>query len=194
MANILQLHVFQKGRFDSPYIWNVLTKWPGKKIIAYFMSVKNHSAVVSLIQRQFRQAGQDSMIFFLPHKVSLPMTSLIPSPRHPNSLTSIRYKVTIAIDNSINMDQDFSDIIQPYWGQGGQCLSLNKIWICWRYLETLFLIMKILNICGQLMSVPSQDLILFWNNCSRKRIIFPQFWNFRKNAEYALQATTSFGL
>ena len=77
----------------------VLAKWPGKKIIAYFMSVKNHSAVVSLIQRQFRQAGQDSMIFFLPHKVSLPMTSLIPSPRHPNSLTSSQYNVTTAKDN-----------------------------------------------------------------------------------------------
>ena len=99
IANILQLQVFQKGRFDSPYIWNVLTKWPGKKIIAYFMSVKNHSAVVSLIQRQLRQAGQDSMIFFLPQKVTLPMTSLIPSPRHPNSLTSSQYNVTVAIDN-----------------------------------------------------------------------------------------------
>ena len=26
----------------------------------------------------------------------------------------------------MNMDQDFSDIIQPDWGQGGQCLSLKK--------------------------------------------------------------------
>ena len=70
------------------------------------MSVKNHSAVVSLIQRQLRQAGQDSMIFFLPKKVTLPMTSLIPSPRHPNSLTSSQYNVTTAIDNLMKMDQD----------------------------------------------------------------------------------------
>ena len=90
------------------------------------MSVKNHSAVVSLIQRQLRQAGQDSMIFFLPQKVTLPMTSLIPSPRHPNSLTSSQYNVTTAIDNLMKMDQDLSDIIKHYWGQEEQCSSLKK--------------------------------------------------------------------